>query len=221
MPMPTAGGYCRQVNMRRLKSEPVAANKAPVSRVSQSSEGQPLRDIPPHVTKNIEEIVRLDSRDRLEMNPSDHFADLITKFSGSMLFVCLHIVWFVTWIVLNGTGVLAFDNYPFGFLTIIVSLEAIFLSTFVLISQNRQAMQSDRRAKVDLQVNLISEQEITKMMSLVVEMHDLLGLGGEPDPVLEHMQRDTHVQHLADAVHDLEAGQVLRRAAEPDRPGSA
>ena len=159
----------------------------------------------PRVAKNIAEIVRLEGRDRLEMGRSDHFADLMTRFSGSMLFVWLHIGWFGVWIVLNLMGVLTFDEFPFGFLTMVVSLEAIFLSTFVLISQNRQALQSDRRAKIDLQVNLISEQEITKIMSMVAEVHGHLGLGKSHDPELEHMQRETHVEHLADAVDKAEA----------------
>ncbi len=160
----------------------------------------------PRVAKNVEEIVRLEGRDRLEMGPSDHFADLITRFSGSMLFVWLHIAWFGAWIVLNLIGVLTFDDFPFGFLTMVVSLEAIFLSTFVLISQNRQALQSDRRAKIDLQVNLIAEQEITKIMSMVAEVHGHLGLGETRDPELEHMQQETHIEHLADAVDKAEAG---------------
>lgn len=65
-----------------------------------------------------------------------HLADLITAFAGSMSFVALHVAWFATWIVFNLVGP-AFDPFPFGLLTMIVSLEAIFLSTFVLISQNR------------------------------------------------------------------------------------
>lgn len=168
--------------------------------------GESLDGMPPHVTRNIEEIVRLEGRDRLEMGRSDHFADLMTQLSGSMWFVWLHIGWFATWIVLNVVGVVTFDAFPFGLLTIIVSLEAIFLSTFVLISQNRQALQADRRAKVDLQVNMISEQEITKTMSLVAEIHAYLGLRERHDAELAHMQRDTHVEQLADAVDQAEAG---------------
>ncbi len=162
--------------------------------------------VPSHVARNVEEIVQLEGRDRLEMGPSDHFADLVTRFSGSMLFVWLHVAWFGAWIVLNLAGVLTFDDFPFGSLTMVVSLEAIFLSTFVLISQNRQALQSDRRAKVDLQVNMISEQEITKLVTLVAEMHKFLGLRDKADPELEQMQQDTHVGHLADAVDEAEAG---------------
>lgn len=174
-----------------------------------------------HVARNIEEIVRLEDRDRLSMGPSDHFADFMTRFGGSMLFVWLHVAWFGAWIVLNLVGVLTFDEFPFGFLTMIVSLEAIFLSAFVLISENRQAMQSDRRAKVDLQVNLIAEQEITKIMSLVAELHAHLGLSGADDEELKQMRRETRVGHLAAAVDEAEAetrsAKGSRSAADTER----
>ncbi len=115
---------------------------------------------------------------------------------------------------------LTFDGFPFGFLTMIVSLEAIFLSTFVLISENRQALQADRRAKVDLHVNMISEQEITKLVSLVAEMHKFLGLHKD-DPELELMQKDTHVGHLADAVDEAEAGTDAAKGPRSARANGA
>ena len=176
------------------------------ARGSASNTSPPSAGIAPHVAKNIEELVRLEGRDRETMGPSDHFADFMTKFGGSMAFVWLHVAWFGVWIVLNVVGVLTFDEFPFGFLTVIVSLEAIFLSAFVLISENRQAQQSDRRAKVDLQVNMISEQEITKIIALVADIHRHLGLAQTEDPELEHMRQDTRVEHLADAVDQAEAG---------------
>lgn len=86
----------------------------------------------------------------------DRVADSITAFSGSMLFVYVHIVWFTAWIVLNVT-ILRFDPFPFGLLTLIVSLEAIFLSTFVLLSQNREASRSDLRSEIDFETNVLSE----------------------------------------------------------------
>ncbi|HEY6788353.1 MAG TPA: DUF1003 domain-containing protein [Trebonia sp.] len=86
----------------------------------------------------------------------DRIADQITAFAGSMAFVYLHVAWFAVWIVLNVTG-LRFDPFPFGLLTLIVSLEAIFLSTFVMISQNREAARSDLRAKQDFETNALSE----------------------------------------------------------------
>ncbi len=90
----------------------------------------------------------------------DRIADGITTFAGSLNFVYIHTVWFAIWIALNvglvGAG-LKFDKFPFGLLTMIVSLEAIFLSTFVMVSQNRQAARADIRAELDFETNLRSE----------------------------------------------------------------
>jgi uncharacterized membrane protein len=90
----------------------------------------------------------------------DHVADKVTGFAGSLKFVYLHSVCFLIWIVVN-VGLLGaavkFDPFPFGLLTMIVSLEAIFLSTFVMVSQNRQAARSDLRAQLDFETNLRAE----------------------------------------------------------------
>jgi uncharacterized membrane protein len=90
----------------------------------------------------------------------DHVADVITTFAGSMRFVYIHSVWFFIWVILNAGllgGSFVFDDYPFGLLTLIVSLEAIFLSTFVMLSQNRQANRADLRAELDYETNIRSE----------------------------------------------------------------
>ena len=94
------------------------------------------------------------------LKAQDRVADVITSFAGSLNFVYLHTVWFLTWVLLN-VGLFGasfeFDKFPFGLLTMIVSLEAIFLSTFVMVSQNRQAARSDIRAQLDFETNLRSE----------------------------------------------------------------
>ncbi|MFF7986485.1 DUF1003 domain-containing protein [Streptomyces sp. NPDC007901] len=90
----------------------------------------------------------------------DRIADAITAFAGTMTFVYLHALWFTVWIVCNegvfGEGAI-WDPYPFGLLTMIVSLEAIFLSTFVMVSQNRQAARENVRADLDFETNVRSE----------------------------------------------------------------
>ena len=89
----------------------------------------------------------------------DVIADQITKFAGSLNFIYIHAVWFGFWVVANvgafGAS-LAFDKFPFGLLTMLVSLEAIFLATFVMVSQNRQAARADLRSQVDFEANLQS-----------------------------------------------------------------
>jgi uncharacterized membrane protein len=109
----------------------------------------------------------------------DRTADRITKFAGSLKFVYLHTVWFGVWIALNvgliGLGA-EFDKFPFGLLTMIVSLEAIFLATFVMVSQNRQALRSEVRAQVDFESNL---------QSLIWSIHIGQKLGLD----IEHIER--------------------------------
>jgi CRP/FNR family transcriptional regulator, cyclic AMP receptor protein len=107
------------------------------------------------VSRNINEEMQIRST-RIE-----HLADVIAEFSGSITFLLLNAIWFLFWIVWNTLPrVPHFDPYPFGFLTMVVSLEAIFLSIFVLVSQNRQAAKDRLRADAEYEVNLKAELEI-------------------------------------------------------------
>ena len=112
----------------------------------------------------------------------DEVTDAVTAFAGSLSFVYLHVGWFAFWVLLNvgALGFAAFDEYPFGLLTLIVSLEAIFLSTFVMISQNRQAARADVRSQLDFETNLRSE---------VWSVHIGRQLGLDPVDVEAHVQR--------------------------------
>lgn len=101
---------------------------------------------------------------------SDKFADKLTFRFGSVVFLGLNAAWFLTWIVLNTNiipGVEPFDPFPFGLLTMIVSLEAIFLAIIVLISQNRDAKVAELREEIDLQVNSIAETEVSKVIEML------------------------------------------------------
>ena len=90
----------------------------------------------------------------------DRVADRVTAFAGSLRFIYIHAAWFAVWIAINvgaiGTG-REFDKFPFGLLTMIVSLEAIFLATFVMVTQNRQGRRADIRSELDFETNLRSE----------------------------------------------------------------
>ena len=97
----------------------------------------------------------------------DRAADFITTFSGSMAFVYIHAAIFAWWIIYNLGYKDGFDPFPFGLLTLIVSLEAIFLATFVMISQNVEAKHAELRAQLDYEVNVRAEQEVK-------EIHDKL-----------------------------------------------
>jgi uncharacterized membrane protein len=106
----------------------------------------------PRVGLRHELLVFSKGRQRLQ----DRVADKITSFAGSMPFIYLHVIWFAAWIIANVAG-WNFDPFPFGLLTLVVSLEAIFLSTFVMLSQNREAARSDIRAEIDFETNVLSE----------------------------------------------------------------
>jgi CRP/FNR family transcriptional regulator, cyclic AMP receptor protein len=120
-------------------------------------------------------------------------ADWIAWFSGSMPFLAVNVLWFGTWILLNTTGVTHFDPYPFGLLTMIVSLEAIFLSIFVLVSQNRQAAKDRVRSDVEYEINVKAELEVAHLHEKVdrvredfldrfAKLERLLGGGRPPNP---------------------------------------
>lgn len=120
----------------------------------------------------------------------DHLVDEITEFSGSFSFLLTNTVFFAAWLILNTNiipTIVPFDPFPFGLLTTIVSLEAIFLSIFVLLSQNRQAKVADLREETNLQVDLISEKEITKLIQMQAIIMKRLGIKIEGDEELEHM----------------------------------
>lgn len=105
----------------------------------------------------------------------DKAADKITAFSGSMAFVYIHAVVFAVWIIYNlAITKSGFDPFPFGLLTLIVSLEAIFLSTFVMLSQNRQSKQADLRSQLDYEVNVRAEAEICEIREMLKEIREKL-----------------------------------------------
>jgi uncharacterized membrane protein len=126
----------------------------------------------------------------------------VASFTGSLWFVLIHLVWFTAWAVLN-LGVFAgfrpFDPYPFQLLAMIVSLEGVLIATFVLIKQNRMGELSDRRAHVDLQVNLLAERETTRLLRLTEEIAVRLGVRNAGDAVGE-LSEDMQVEELAKAL---------------------
>lgn len=125
---------------------------------------------------------------------TERIADLMTARFGSMMFLALNAVWFLVWILINTDLVPfipAFDRYPFGLLTLIVSLEAIFLAIIVLISQNRVSKIDDMRDEISLQIMTIAEEEITKMMELQVKTLGKLGIDVSHDRELQQMLEPT------------------------------
>jgi uncharacterized membrane protein len=128
----------------------------------------------------------------------ERLADSITTFSGRMYFVYFHIVWFGIWIPINlgFFGMQPFDPFPFGLLTMIVSLEAIFLATFVLISQNRLSAEADRRADLDLQIGLLTEHELTRVLNMLDAIQDKLGIENNTDQELHDLEKNVNPEDV-------------------------
>src|SRR3984893_18046364 len=153
--------------------------------------------------RNVELIRRLEKSAKHERTRSDLVAEAIANFCGSMTFVWVHVVWFGAWIVINiAPGIHHLDPFPFTFLTLVVSLEAIFLSTFILISQNHETRISERRNHLDLQINLLSEQENTKMIAMLQAIAAKVGAEFTPDPHLQALAQETEPEKL---VRQIEA----------------
>jgi uncharacterized membrane protein len=151
-----------------------------------------------HVQETIASVLDVEVRERAPDSRGEWLAENITQFSGSLIFVALNAAWFAGWIVWNSgvLGLPVFDAFPYSFLTFAVSLEAIFLATFVLISQNRQSGRADRRSLVDLQVNVIAERELTKILKIVADIHDHIGDDVKHDPEVEDMLKSIRVEDL-------------------------
>ena len=152
------------------------------------------------VQKNIETIMELEKGAVESRSAAEHVADKVTTFAGSTPFIILHIIWFGGWILIN-RGVVPwispFDPFPFSFLTLVVSLEAIFLTLLVLMSQNRMAKEADKRAHLDLQINMLDEQETTMILRVVQKISNHLGLEEEMDKSMKNLCEQTDVNLVA------------------------
>jgi uncharacterized membrane protein len=149
---------------------------------------------------NIAAMEQHQARERKAESFSTKAADAITRFTGSMTFVAIHLTVYTLWIVANLgwiPGVPQFDK-TFVVLAMEASVEAIFLSTFVLISQNRMAAAADRRADLDLHINLLTEHELTKLAVLVAAIADKLGVQSDADAEFEEIKQDVQPIHVLD-----------------------
>ncbi len=162
--------------------------------------------------RNVETVLQLEEAARAQRTRTDRVAEVIAGFCGSMTFVWVHVVWFGGWIAFNlFPGVKHIDPFPFTFLTLVVSLEAIFLSTFILISQNHDARVSEKRNHLDLQINLLSEQENTKMLSLLHAIAVKLGADISQDPHIEVLAQATKPESLVEQIEETATKSANKR----------
>ncbi len=159
---------------------------------------------PDAIRRNIEAIARLEESYVKNRRVSDQIADWIGGFSGSLTFVSIHVLLYGAWILVNlgvVTWIPRFDPFPFLLLSVVVSLEAIFLSTFVLMKQNRMSKRADQRAHLDLQINLLAEREMTLVLQMLQRISSRLGIR-TPEGSIEEFSEVTSVEHLAQEISE-------------------
>jgi uncharacterized membrane protein len=134
-------------------------------------------------------------------------SDVINRTTGSTPFAIVHLVWFLLWIAINTgsvPGVPVFDPFPFSLLTLVVSLEAIFLTVFVLMAQNRMAREADKREELDLQVDLLAEQELTALLHMLHALCEKMNVQVDvPQERIRQLLEETDVRRLAHKIDRL------------------
>ena len=151
------------------------------------------------VLQNIRAVCELEQKALDERSWGERIGDGVSHHAGRAWFIVFHLIWFATWIILNAglvPVVPRFDPYPYPFLTFAVSLEAIFLSLFILMSQNRSNRQADARSHLDLQINLLAEQESTKMLQMLQSLCTHHKLPIAEDFEVENLKLPTHPDEL-------------------------
>ena len=154
------------------------------------------------VHRNIDSILQRRKETEEESTRSEKIADAVTAFTVSMTFVAIHLVLFGTWIGWN-VGLLGLPEFDESFvvLAMLASVEAIFLSTFVLISQNRMNARADERADLDLQISLLTEHEVTTLAGLVREIARRFDIAEAEQPEVEEVLSDVRPEEVMEVMH--------------------
>jgi uncharacterized membrane protein len=155
--------------------------------------------------RNIIAVRNIEEAGRRKRTLGELAGDSVVHLASNVAFVAGHVVWFAAWILINSgwfPGIDPFDPYPYQFLTFVVSLEAIFLALFILMSQNRAEREAQRRESLDLQINLLAEAEATKTLQMLRELCEYFELPIAGDPEVKQLARRTTLKKLAS---DLEA----------------
>jgi uncharacterized membrane protein len=158
------------------------------------------------IRRNIEIVARMEEKHLNNRGFLERITDTIGGFTGSLTFVMIHIVVFAAWILVN-LKILplipVFDPFPFMLLSVAVSLEAIFLSAFVLMKQNRMSKRADARAHLDLQINLLAEKEMTMVLQMLRLIGARVGIRDRGlDRELDLLTTETPVERLADEIEE-------------------
>jgi uncharacterized membrane protein len=155
---------------------------------------------------HIDSIVRQEEEALERRSSSERFADAVGSFAGSLLFVVLHLVLLVAWLLINSgkiPGARPFDPYPFSLLGVIVAVEAVILSSFILMRQNRMMRRGERRDHLNLQVDLLAEKEITKLLQMVRTLCGHMGLQNiMADKEIRDLSQNTSIESLSQILED-------------------
>lgn len=155
--------------------------------------------------RNIEALLERRREEARKASVQDRAAAAITRFAGSMMFVYIHAIVFGGWILIN-SGVVAFFP-PFDpslvILAMVASVEAIFISTFVMISQNRMAEADDKRADLNLQISLLAEHEATQLLTIVAAIADKLGVEIDQKAEIAELQEDVTPEEVLDTMEKI------------------
>jgi uncharacterized membrane protein len=187
----------------RVAHSAVAQHKSPSSGSPSSGALKP-GSFGSVLDRNIDALRKKEHQEEKAASLQDRMADAITRFAGSMAFVYIHLALVAVWVAANlgfVPGVPKFDP-TFVILATVASVEAIFLSTFVLISQNRAALVAERRAALDLQTNLLSEHEITRLLALTIAIANRLGIEEAKDPSLEELKRHVAPEKVLEKIEN-------------------
>ena len=183
------------------KSETPEKKIADVKKISETADA----DTAAAVQRNIETILELEKTAVLSRSVAEHVADKVTKFAGSTPFILIHALWFGGWILINSGNlfhITPFDPFPYSFLTLVVSLEAIFLTLLVLMSQNRMTKEADKRAHLDLQINMLDEQETTVILRMVQKIALHMGLQEAKEETADELAKETDISRLSQALDE-------------------
>jgi uncharacterized membrane protein len=154
----------------------------------------------PTELRNVREISRLERESLGDPSPLDRITDLVSRLASGAAFIVIHVIWFASWIIVNSRPG-AFDPFPYNLLTMAVSLEAIVLTGFVLRAQSRMTLQADRRADLDLQINILAEQELTAILRVLCAVGEHVGVDvATCDPRVEQFRSQTDVRAIAEAL---------------------
>lgn len=164
--------------------------------------------------RNVRTVRELEGLAVADPSFADRAASFVARFCGSIYFVLAHALLFGGWIVFNSVpGLPHFDPFPFTLLTMWGSLEAIFLTSFILISQNYAMRVSERRAQLDLQVNLLAEQETTKTLELLEKIASTVGATEGRDPEIAALAKATRLETLAKEIDRSEKAEDAQQAS--------